>query len=207
MMPEALSRPTAPPAPIAAMPRPGRLFFAVWGQAWLLTILGGGACGLVCGGFVSLVFFFIMIPVGMYGGVPLGFPLGLVLAVVVTRRATPPGDAAGLTRQLELVGIIIATLVTAFINLYFSVAVVISAADNYRVVGDIDYRVLSGIGYLVLGGVALFLNSVIAVAAAAIVGRESGHLLAARHLKRFDVPVPPRIELFRPIISRSHAGR
>lgn len=118
MMSESLnqSAPGAPGTPVAH--RTGRLFFAVWGQAWLLTILGGGGCGLVCAGFVSMVFFFWTIPGGMYLGFFLGIPLGLVIAVLVTRRATPPGDPARLTRQLELVGITIAMLITASINLY-----------------------------------------------------------------------------------------
>lgn len=101
-------------------PDPWLVFFAIWGQAWLLTILGGGGCGLVCAGFVSMVFFFGTILAGMYLGFFLGIPLGLVIALPMTRRATPPDDPARLTRHLELVGITIAMLVAASINLYIA---------------------------------------------------------------------------------------
>jgi len=187
MMSECLnqSAPGAPGTPVAH--RTGRLFFAVWGQAWLLTILGGGGCGLVCAGFVSMVFLFWTIPGGMYLGFFLGIPLGLVIAVLVTRRATPPGDPARLTRQLELVGITIAMLIIASINLYLVGAAIL--VDT-----DIDYRPLLA--------PAATVNGALAVAAGAVVGRESGLALAARHLKRFNLAVPPRIALFGRITRR-----
>jgi len=176
---------------VRSEPEPRRVFFAVWGQAWLLTILGGGGCGLVCAGFVSMVFFFWTIPGGMYLGFFLGIPLGLVIALLMTRRATPPGDPARLTRHLELVGITIAMLVTASINLYIAGSVIFFAAD-------IDNRALVGPASVV--------NGLLAVLASAVVGRESGHALAARHLKRFSLAVPPRIALFGRITRRRHAN-
>jgi len=59
---------------------------------------------------------------------------------------------------------------------------------------DIDYRPLLA--------PAATVNGALAVAAGAVVGRESGLALAARHLKRFNLAVPPRIALFGRITRR-----
>ncbi len=154
----------------------------MWGPVWLLTIVGGGACGLVCAGYLSLVAFFLTIPVGMYLGAMLGLPLGLVIAIVVTRWATPPSDPVRLTRRLEAAGIAIGVVVTASINLYLA-----AVGSSF---GDVDDRVLLGL--------AVIVNGLVAVLAVAVVGRACGHVLAARHLERFDLTAPARCSLLPP---------
>lgn len=182
---------SAPEEPtVQARPSTRRLFFTVWGQAWLLTILGGGACGAVCAGFLSLVFFFLTIPGGMYLGALLGLPLGLVIAIAVTRHASPPEDPLRLTRRLENVGIGIAMLITASINLYLEGALLFAA--------DVDNRVL--------GVLAQIPNGLIAVLVSAIIGRECGHLLAARQLKRFGLTPPPRRSVRHPWRNPGQSG-
>lgn len=187
---------TQPPGPdhapaSAGRTHPSRLgsFFVVWGSAWFLITLGGGGCGAVCAGVASAAFFFWTIPGGMCVGAILGVPLGLVIAVVVATRASPPIDPTLLTRRLESVGILIAGLVIGSTNLYL-----IGAATFF---GDLDHRVLVV--------PALIANGVIAVLAAAAIGRECGHDLGVLHLKRFGFPSPKRGPILRPLAAFARA--
>lgn len=157
------------------------MFLAVWGQVWLLTILGGGACGLVCAGIASVVLFIWTILGGLYLGVFLGLPLGLALAVIVARFATPPHDPVRLARGLEHIGIGITMIITVPLNLYLTGAVFIA-----------------GIDHAVVWGLAAIVNGLVAIVAGAVVGRECGHIVSTRHLRRFGLVPPPRRSLLHP---------
>ena len=172
-------------------PRPVRTFFSVWADAWWLTVVGGGSCGLVCGGFISVAFFFWTIPVGLYLGAVLGLPLGLVIAIALT-RAAPPSEPGVLARSVQWVGISIAVTVIGTINVYATGALAFFA-------DDVDFRVL--------GVAALACNGALAVAAAAAIGRECGYRLATRHLHRFGHTTPRRLPIYEWLRRRPAANK
>jgi hypothetical protein len=176
-------------SPQAARDHPGtasttRMFFSVWGQALGLVILGGGACGLLYVGVASIALFFFTIPGGMLLGVVLGLPLGLVLAVLFTRRASPPDDPVTFSRHVEAVGkgIAVLTSIPMNVGMFF----IQRPSETSKA--------------LALGLVA---NAVFAIFATALVGRECGHVLAAKQLTRFEITSPPRSPLWQSRIGRS----
>jgi len=164
------------------------MFFAVRGQALGLIVVGGGACGVVFLDVVWSVLLFFTIPGGICMGATLGLPLGLVLALLFTRFASPPLDPRTFSRRVENVG--------------KSIAVIISVSINIGVLFDQWSNGSSNA--LLLGVVA---NAVFAVFATALVGRECGHVLAAKQLKRFDITRPQRSPLWRSKFGRSATQR
>ncbi len=165
-----------------------RMFFAVWAQAMGLIVVGGGACGVVFLGVVSTAFLFFTIPGGMCLGAILGLPLGLVLALLFTRYASPPRDPRAFSRQVENVGKSIAMTISVSVN----IGVLFDQWSNGKP------------NALLLGVVA---NAVFAIYASALVLRECGHVLAAKQLKRFDITSPPRSPLWRHKLGRSATQR
>jgi hypothetical protein len=162
-------------------------FFWMWGHAVLLTVLGGGACGLVSAGFLSIALLVWTIPGGMVLGLGLGLPLGLIIAIVVTRPATLPSGATRLKRQLQVVGVGIAVAVVSSTNTYLLGFLTLAA--------DIQFRAL--------GIAAQIPNGMIAVTAAAFIGRECGYRLAGRYMRRFGQEPPGRL----PILGSLHLRR
>jgi hypothetical protein len=150
-------------------------FISVWAQAWFLIAVGGGACGLVLVGVVSIIFFFLTIPGGLYLGALLGGPLGLVLAIGFARYASPSTKADVFARRVERVGAVIAVAVVASANVYVVRAVILSGTEQAALIAT--------------GAV---LNGIAASAASALVGRECGHVLAQTQLERYDLAVPGR---------------
>lgn len=165
-----------------------RMFFAVWGQALGLIVLGGGACGVLYVGVASIALFVFTIPGGMLLGVVLGLPLGLVLAVLFVRRASPPRDPLTFSRHVEAVGkgIAVAISIPMNVGMFF----IQRPSETSKA--------------LALGLVA---NAVFAIYATALVGRECGHVLAAKQLVRFDIASPPRSPLWRNRVGRSATQR
>jgi hypothetical protein len=161
-------------------PRLVRTFLSAWVDTWWLTVVGGGACGLVCGGFISVVFLFWTLPVGMYLGAGLGLPLGLVIAIAMTTRAARRTEPGVLARHLQWVGIGIAVTVVGTINIY-ATGVVTFADDG---------------AFGALGIAALACNGALAVGVAAAIGRECGYRLATRHLHRFGHTPPRRLPIY-----------
>jgi hypothetical protein len=142
--------------------------FGVWAQAFGLTMLGGAVCGLVSLGYVSVVLFFLTVPIGGLLGAALGLPLGLCLAVVFTALASPPVNPTTFTRLVALFGLAIALAINGPLNVWF---VLPAGATGYSMVD-------------LLGG--LF-----ALAATAMTGHECGRKLATAHLHRYSIPTPP----------------
>jgi hypothetical protein len=172
----------APATRLGGADRPVRTFFWVWGHAMLLTALGGGACGLVSAGFVSVALLFWTIPGGMVLGLGLGLPLGLAIAtVVVTGQATLPSEATTLTRELEWIGVGIAVAVVSSTSAYL--------LGYLTLAPDIQLRAL--------GIAAQIPNGMIAVTAAAFIGRECGYRLARRYVRRFGQEPPRRLPILR----------
>jgi hypothetical protein len=157
-------------------------FLGVWGWTWLLTALGGGACGLVCAGFVSIVVFFFTVPAGLYGGVLLGAPLGLILAIVFRCWADPPADPARFSDRVQVLGAALALVAVAVTNIHFFGGLV-----GWSIERDRRYAALA------LLQVA---NTALSLGVAEIIGRECGFRLAGRYLRRLDLPIPTRRRLW-----------
>ena len=157
-------------------------FLRVWGTTWLLTALGGAACGLVCGGFVSIVVFFFTAPAGLYGGVLLGAPLGLILAIVFRCWADPPADPARFSDRVQVLGAALALVAVGFTNIHFFGGLVGWSIDRDR-----RYAALA------LLQVA---NTALSLGVAEIIGRECGFRLARGYLRRLDLPIPRRRRLW-----------
>ena len=159
-----------------------RGFLRVWGTTWLLTALGGGACGLVCGGFVSIVVFFITVPAGLYGGVLLGAPLGLILAIAFRCWANPPADPARFSARIQVLGAALALVAVAYTN-----ALLFGGLVGWSIDRDRRYAALA------LLQVA---NAALSLGVAEIIGRECGFRLARGYLRRLDLPIPSRRRLW-----------
>jgi hypothetical protein len=110
-------------------------------------------------------------------GALVGLPLGLALAtaIVCNRRAMPPTNPASFSAAIEQVGIVTALVLVTPVNVWVYVAVL--AANHPSVM---------------LWLLAVTANSATALVASGYIGRECGHVLAARHLKGFGLVGPAR---------------
>jgi len=152
------------------------LFF----QAWGLMILGGGLCGVVSFGIGSVIFFVISFPVGAVLGALIGLPVAGVLTIVIGRFATPPQDPAGFTRALGRTGLTVG-LVACVPALAFDASAVL---DALGLLGTPDFQPS------VWQAGAYALNTALAVAAVALIGRSFGRTLAKSHLRRCGIGPP-----------------
>jgi hypothetical protein len=159
-------------------PSAGRVFFRTLAVTWGLVVLGGAACGLLFAGVASIALVVFTIPGGLVLGALLGVPIGLAMAIVFTRWASPPADAVAFTRRVEAVGKGLAMLASVSMSLVTYITRAIHETSS-------------------LMALALIANGLFAIVATALVGRECGHALAVAHLDRFGVIAPARSPLWR----------
>jgi hypothetical protein len=177
----------APVAPI--VPRSaGHTFLSVYADVVVCTTTGGGACGILSLGFVSILFAPISGLVGLVAGLALGVVIGLVVAAIVVWKADPPIDPHALVAGLELTGIVVALAVVAPMH---------AAGWLTRTPGEPHGSQL----------VLWILNSVLALLAVGYVGFHWGRALAARHLRRYGLEAPETLPFLpRPAVEGDLSG-
>jgi hypothetical protein len=155
-------------SPDGPPPSPDRIFWSTFGRAWGLTALGGGGCGLVCAGYVSVGLFVFTVPVGLVLGAILGIPVGLVLGLVFARLDPAKLRPEGFVTVISLIGM--------------GIALAIDAPYNMATVGDaLRWHTTSAPIWLELSAIAC-------IAASAAIGWFCGWRLAVRHLDLCRIP-------------------
>lgn len=145
----------------------GKLWFLVWAT----ITLGGALCGLFSLGIVTVVLFFLTVPIGALVGFVLGALLSPLVTVVLVRFATPPRSARHLVLNLEFLGIIIANALSAplLIQMLYGESAV--SPSHWWLV-----------------------NTLCGLIAITLTGRGCGRLLGVAHLRACDI-APPRSRL------------